>query len=139
MNTEARIRESFGKQQLMATIGAEVSRVGEGVVELTLPYRQDLTQQHGYLHAGIVTTLLDTACGYAALSAMPPGKEVVSVEFKVNLLSPAVGDRFRAVGVARKSGRTLTVTTGELYALSSTGEKLVALLQGTMFAVDGAS
>src|SRR6185295_1402506 len=90
------IKQSFAKQTIMALISAELSRVEPGVIEITLPYRADLTQQHGYLHAGIVTTIADSACGYAAYSLMPPNSEVLSVEFKVNLLRPAKGEKFIA-------------------------------------------
>src|SRR5512144_1122913 len=90
------LRESFAQQAIMRLIGAELTRVEPGVVEISLPYRPDLTQQHGYLHAGIVTTIADSACGYAAYTLMPPGSGVLSVEFKVNLLRPARGERFVA-------------------------------------------
>jgi uncharacterized protein (TIGR00369 family) len=90
------IRQSFARQSVMRVIGAELGRVEPGFVEITLPYRTDLTQQHGYLHAGLVSTIADTACGYAAFSLMPPGSEVLSVEFKLNLLRPARGEHFVA-------------------------------------------
>src|SRR5215216_6136815 len=95
---DARVRASFARQRAMHTIGARIVRVEPGEVELELPFRDDLTQQHGFLHAGIVTTLVDSACGYAALSLLDREAAVLSVEFKVNLLAPAVGDRLRAVG-----------------------------------------
>lgn len=134
-SVDARIRESFARQAAMKLIGAEVVSVQPGEVVLSLVHKPELTQQHGYLHAGVITTLLDSAAGYAALTTMPEGKEVVSVEFKVNMLSPAVGERFRAVGQVRRAGKTLTVVTAEAFALQDGQEKLVALLQGTMFAV----
>ncbi len=133
---EARIRESFSRQRLMQTLGISLARVERGEVELQLGFDSALTQQHGYLHAGVVTSMLDSAAGYAALSTMPEGKEVVSVEFKVNLMSPAEGERFRAVGKVARAGRTLTVCTAELFAARAGEERVVALLQGTMFAVD---
>jgi uncharacterized protein (TIGR00369 family) len=121
----------------MHTIGAELVRVEPGEVELVLPFRDDLTQQHGFLHAGIVTTLLDSACGYAALSLMDRDSAVLSVEYKVNLLAPAVGERVRAVGRVVRPGRTLLVCTGEVTALDRGGESLVTMMQATMMAVRG--
>src|SRR4051794_28165997 len=91
---EARVRASFAKQQFMATLGAQLERVAIGEVAIALPFRADLTQQHGFLHAGVVTSVVDSACGYAALSVMEPGAAVLSVEFKVNLLAPAEGTHF---------------------------------------------
>ncbi len=130
-----RVRASFDQQQAMRLIGAELISVTAGEVELALPFRPELTQQQGFVHAGVITTLLDSACGYAALTAMPEGSEVVSVEFKVNLLAPAVGQRFRAVGKVRRAGKTLVVCTGEAFALKDGQEKLVSLMQATMFTV----
>lgn len=130
------MRGSFDQQEAMRTLGAELVRVETGEVEIALPYSPRIAQQHGYVHAGVLAAVLDSACGYAALTRMPAGKEVVSVEFKVNLLAPAVGDRFRAVGKARRSGRTLTVCTAEAFATAGGKETLVALMQATMFAVD---
>ena len=121
----------------MATIGARLVRVEPGEVELELPFREDLTQQHGFLHAGIVTALVDSACGYAALSLMDAESAVLSVEYKVNLLAPAVGERMRAIGRVIKPGRTLLVCTGEVIAVSAGEESVVTALQGTMMAVRG--
>ena len=121
----------------MATIGARLVRVEPGEVELELPFRDDLTQQHGFLHAGIVTTLVDSACGYAALSVMDKDAAVLSVEYKVNLLAPAVGERMRAVGRVVKSGRTLVVCTGEVIAVAAETESVVTMMQATMMAVRG--
>lgn len=133
-----RVQASFDRQQAMKLIGTELVSVSAGEVELALPFRPELTQQAGFVHAGVMTTLLDSACGYAALTAMAPGQEVVSVEFKMNLLAPAVGERFRAVGKVRRAGRTLVVCTGEAFALKDGQEKLVCLMQATMFSVGGA-
>jgi len=117
----------------MGLIGAELSRVEPGVVEIILPYRVDLAQQHGYLHAGIVTTIADSACGYAAYSLMPPNSEVLSVEFKVNLLRPAKGERFVAVAEVVKAGKTLTVVCADVFGLDHEGKReLVATMLGTM-------
>jgi len=120
----------------MQLIGAELSRVEPGVVEISLPYRAELTQQNGYLHAGIVTTIADSACGYAAYSLMPAGSEVLSVEFKVNLLRPAKGDKFRARAEVIKPGKTLTVVKADVFGLSEAEEEtLVASMLGTMFCI----
>jgi len=121
----------------MRTFGVTLKRVAPGEVDLALPFRADLTQQHGFLHAGVVTAVVDSACGYAALSLMEPGAAVLSVEFKVQLLAPARGAWFRGLGRVVRAGRTLTVVTGEFRAgpdQASDGE-LVALLTGTMMAV----
>jgi len=132
---EQRVRDSFARQQFMATLGATLELVRPGEAFIALPFSKALTQQHGFLHAGVVTSVMDSACGYAALSLMEPGTGVMSVEFKVNLLAPAAGNRFVAVGRVVKSGRTLTVCHGELRAVQDDGEVLVAVLQGTMMAV----
>ena len=122
----------------MHTLGIEIAGVAPGEVILDLPFRDDLVQQHGFLHAGVVTTAMDSACGYAALTLMEPGAAVLSVEFKVNLLAPARGRRFRAVGRVVRAGRTITVVSGELLAFDaeSGGDgRLVAILTGTMMSV----
>ena len=127
------IKQSFTKQTIMGLIGAELSRVEPGIIEITLPYRADLAQQHGYLHAGIVTTIADSACGYAAYSLMPPNSEVLSVEFKVNLLRPAKGVKFLAVAEVVKAGKTLTVVRADVFGLDHEGRReLVATMLGTM-------
>ena len=133
-NYETRIRASFAKQVFMGMLGARLERIAPGEVTIALPFRADLTQQNGFLHAGVVTSVVDSACGYAALSVMEPGADVLSVEFKVNLLAPAQGTEFLAVGRVVRSGRTLVVVTGELRATSGAGETVVALMQGTMIA-----
>ena len=127
---EARIRTSFAQQAFMTMLGARLQRVALGEVAIALPFRSDLTQQNGFLHAGVVTSVVDSACGYAALSVMEPGADVLSVEFKVNLLAPAQGKEFLAVGRVVRSGRTLVVVSGELLA----GGTVLALMQGTMIA-----
>jgi uncharacterized protein (TIGR00369 family) len=134
---EARVRASYARQRAMTTIGAQLVRVEAGEVELELPFRDDLTQQHGFLHAGIVTTLVDSACGYAALSLMDRESAVLSVEYKVNLLAPAVGERMRAIGRVIKAGRTLIVCTGEVMAVTGDTESIVTVMQATMMAVRG--
>ena len=129
---EARLRENFARQAAMATLGAEIAHAAPGEVDLRMPYRPELTQQHGYLHAGIVTTLADSAAGYAAYTLMPPDAEVLSVEFKVNLMAPAMGDEFVARGRVKKAGRTLTVVTADVVAIRAGEERIVATMQGTM-------
>jgi uncharacterized protein (TIGR00369 family) len=129
------VRCSFAQQSIMNLIGASLSLVEPGIIEITLPYRQDLTQQNGYLHAGIVTTIADSACGYAAFTLMPPGAGVLSVEFKVNLLRPARGDSFVARAEVIKAGKTLTVVRADVFALSAAERSLIATMQGTMIRV----
>jgi len=130
-----RVRASFAKQQLMTTIGATLERVEPGRVDIRLPVRQDLTQQHGFLHAGAIATIADSACGYAALSLMPAGADVLSIEFKVNMLSPATGDAIVARGVVIRAGRSIMVCRADVYSISASQEKLIAAMQGTMMVV----
>ena len=132
---EARVRASFARQRVMGTIGARLSRVAPGEVEIELPFREDLTQQHGYLHAGIVAAVVDSACGYAALTLAPAGAEVVSIEFKLNLLAPAVGERFVARARVKRAGRNVTVCAGDLFAFAGGAEKMVATMLATMMTV----
>jgi uncharacterized protein (TIGR00369 family) len=133
----ADVRKSFAAQSIMQTIGAQLSRVEPGVVEISLPYRKDLTQQNGYLHAGIITTIADSAAGYAAFSLMPAGAGVLSVEFKVNLLRPASGETFLARAEVIKAGKTLTVVRADVFGISGNERTLVATMQGTMFCKTG--
>ncbi len=117
----------------MGLLGARLARVSLGEVDIELPFRSDLVQQHGYLHAGATTAIADSACGYAALSLMPAAVAVLSVEYKVNLLAPAIGSRFLALGRVIKSGRTVTVVRGEVLAFTEQGEaSQVLVMQGTM-------
>lgn len=132
---EARVRGSFARQTLMKTIGAFLIRVSRGEVEIELPFRDDLSQQHGFLHADIVTALADTACGYAALSLMPLDAAVLTVEFKVNLLSPAKSERVVARGRVMKPGRTLTVCAGDVVAVTNGEQKAIATMLATMMAI----
>jgi uncharacterized protein (TIGR00369 family) len=135
-DTENRIRESIGRQTLLTTLGVTVAELAGGRVALDLPYRADLCQQNGYMHAGAITALADSACGYAAASLMPADRDVLTVEFKVNLLRPARGDRFRAVGQVVRAGRTLTVCSAQVVAWAGGSEQEpVALMQATMMAV----
>ena len=133
---EERVRASFQRQALMSLIGARLVAVDRGVVDIELDFRNDLTQQGGVLHAGAVTSILDSACGYAALTMMPDGAEVVSVEFKVNLMRPASGDSFVAEGRVLKAGRTLSVVRGDAHASTAQGRVLVATMLATMMRVD---
>jgi uncharacterized protein (TIGR00369 family) len=131
-----RNQTKFRKTDDNGTHRGELSRVEAGVVEITLPYRPDLAQQHGYLHAGIVTTIADSACGYAAYSLMPPETEVLSVEFKVNLLRPAKGETFLAVAEVVKAGKTLTVVRADVFGMDHDGQReLIATMLGTMICI----
>jgi len=132
---ERRVRASFDRQQFMATLGARLEHVSPGEIIIGVPFDAALTQQHGFLHAGAVSGVIDSACGYAALSLMPPDAAVLSVEFKLNLLAPALGEHFRGVGRVLRAGRTLTVCSGELLAVQSGRETTVAIMQATMMAV----
>lgn len=116
----------------MALLGAALDRVEAGVVEISVGYRPDLTQQHGYLHAAVTTAIADSACGYAALTLTPAGCEVVSVEFKVNLLRPAVGERFVAAGCVLRPGRTLSVVRGDVSAMTDGRSTLIATILATL-------
>lgn len=132
---ERRVRDSFARQRAMTTLGATLAHVAPGEVDILLPFREELTQQHGFLHAGITTAIVDTACGYAALSLMPPGAAVLSVEYKVNLLAPGQGERFLARGRVLKPGRTITVCSGEVIATRGREERLVAVMSATMMSL----
>lgn len=138
-DTERRVRESFARQQAMATIGARIAAVRRGEVEIALPYGAALTQQHGFIHAGNIAMIADTACGYAALSVMPPDTAVLTTEFKLNLLSPAKGERLIAVGRVVRPGRRLIVCLGEVFAEEATGRKQVALMTASMMVVETAT
>jgi len=136
-NFESRVRESFARQQLMQTLGAALTLVAPGVVEIELPYQAGLTQQHGFLHAGVIASVLDSACGYAAFSLMPADAAVLSVEFKVNLLAPARGERLLARAEVKRAGRTVTVCTADAFAVEGGQSKVVATMLGTMMCVRG--
>lgn len=130
-----RIRESFDKQTIMTTIGAELTEVTAGTVTIELPYNRDLCQQHGFLHAGIVTTIVDSACGYAAYTLMPADAEVLTVEFKANFMVPAKGERFVAQGRVIRAGRTLTIAQGDVWAILNGEQKHIVMMQATIMAV----
>jgi uncharacterized protein (TIGR00369 family) len=132
---ERRVRDSFERQRFMATLGATLDVVRAGEIHIRFSHREELTQQHGFLHAGVLASVADSACGYAALSLMEPGCGVLSVEFKINMLAPAAGERFVAIGRVVRSGRTITVCSGEV--LAEDGTSPVAMMQATMMAVRG--
>jgi uncharacterized protein (TIGR00369 family) len=132
-----RVRASFERQDAMRTIGATLARVEPGVVAIELPWARALTQQHGFLHAGMVATALDSACGYAGFSLMPADAAVLTIEYKINLLAPAKGQRFRMEGVVIKPGRTVTVAEGKAYAIEDGREKLIATMGCTLMALFG--
>ena len=134
---DARVRQSFARQAAMRTLGATLSVVKAGQVEITLPWAEPLTQQHGFLHAGMVATALDSACGYAGFSLMAADAAVLTIEFKINLLAPAQGQSFRMVGTVVKPGRTVTVCEGHAWAIDGGREKLVATMGCTLMAVVG--
>jgi uncharacterized protein (TIGR00369 family) len=132
---ESRVRASFNNQQVMQAIGAKLVTVGCGEARIELPFSPELTQQHGYIHAGIIGTIVDSACGYAAYTLMPADSEVLTVEYKVNFLAPATGEKFVAIGRVIKPGRTLTVCAGEVWAYNQGEKKQVAVMQATMMMV----
>jgi len=132
-----RVRESFAKQAIMRTFEARLTDVLPGRVEITMPFRDDLTQQHGFLHAGAIATIVDSACGYAAYSLMPADAAVLSIEFKVNMLAPAKGERLIARASVIRAGRQIIVCSGDAFMLSGGAEKHVASMTGTMMTVRG--
>jgi uncharacterized protein (TIGR00369 family) len=133
---ETEVRSSFAKQTAMTSIGAQLVRVEAGVVEIAIPYSSDLTQQNGFMHAGIITTIADTACGYAAYTLMPVNSDVLSVEFKMNLLRPAKGSTFVAAAEVIKPGRTLTVVRADVFARSDEHDReLIATMLATMISL----
>ena len=133
---EARVRDSFAKQTIMATIGASVASVKPGEVEIVLPFSDKVLQQHGFVHAGVVATIADSACGYAALSVMPREAAVLTTEFKINLLAPAKGERLRAVGRVVRAGKKLIVTLGEVFAEEGGQSKQIALITASLMVID---
>lgn len=136
-NFAERVRDSFAHQGAMKTLGAVLGVVAPGAVDIELPWSAGLTQQHGFLHAGMVATALDSACGYAGFTLMGEDAAVLTIEFKINLLAPAQGETFRMVGTVIKAGRTVTVAEGHAYAVHNGQEKLVATMGCTLMAVLG--
>jgi uncharacterized protein (TIGR00369 family) len=134
---EARVRASFARQGLMTTLGASLIRVSPGLVEIALPTSAAISQQHGFVHAGALASIADSAAGYAALTLMPPGAGVLTAEFKINLLAPGIGERITARGRVIKAGRTLTLAQTDVFAMHEGREKQIALLTATLMAVEG--
>jgi len=134
---ESRVRASFARQRFMSTLGATMTRVQAGEVDIDLPFDLDLTQQHGFLHGGAIASVLDTACGYAASTLMPSDAGVLTVEFKLNFLAPSAGERFRFTGRVRRAGRTLTFVEGDAVAVADGRARIVAPMQATMMTVQG--
>ena len=133
----ARVRASFDRQGAMRLIGARLTELRPGYCTIELPYRDDLTQQHGYIHAGIVSAIADSAGGYAGFTLFPPDASVLTVEYKMNLLAPAAGERLVAVGEVVKQGRTLAITRGEVYAVDGGRRSLCAIMQQTLMVMAG--
>ncbi|MGW0353698.1 PaaI family thioesterase [Nocardia nova] len=136
---QARIRESFERQGLMRHLGARLAHIGPGRVHIELPHRPEVTQQHGYVHAGATSAIADSAGGYAAYTLFPDDSSVLTVEYKINLLAPAEGDHLEAVGVVLKSGRTLTVCRLEVFGVRDDRRTLIATGQQTLICLNGAS
>ena len=132
-----RVRESFARQGAMALIGAELTELAPGYCAISIRPKPEILQQHGYVHAGIVATIVDTAGGYAGFSLFPADSSVLTVEFKLNLLAPATGDRLVAEGFVIKPGRTLAITRGEVHAETGGKRTLVALMQQTLMVMHG--
>jgi uncharacterized protein (TIGR00369 family) len=133
----ARIETSFGKQSFMTTLGARLTRVAAGEVDIAMPVSEHLSQQHGFVHAGAVASIADSAAGYAGLSLMPEGAGVLTVEFKISLLAPAAGEALIAKGRVVKAGRTLTLATAEVFAVKGDASKLCAVLSATLMTIAG--
>jgi uncharacterized protein (TIGR00369 family) len=133
---EKKVRDSFGRQLFMSTIGAEMISVGRGTVEIRFPFNSKLTQQNGFVHGGAVTSIMDSACGYAALSMASEDSEVLAVEFKVNLLAPGVGESFVARASVKRAGKRLAVCTADAFAVQAGEEKLIATMLATMMKMD---
>jgi uncharacterized protein (TIGR00369 family) len=131
---EAVVRASFARQTFMASLGAALEEVGPGRIVVSVPFRAEHAQQNGFLHAGVITSVADSACGYAALTMAPAGFDVLAVEFKINLLRPAVAPRFLARAHVLRAGRTLTAARADVYGLTDRGEELVAAMMSTVIA-----
>ena len=135
----ARVRSSFERQGAMRLIGARLADVNPGYCAIELPYRDDLTQQHGYIHAGIVSAIADSAGGYAGFTLFPADASVLTVEYKLNLLAPAKGERLIAEAEVVKPGRTLVITRGEVYAQDGDKRQLCAIMQQSLIVLSGKS
>lgn len=132
-----RVRDNFLQQGAMGTLGAAITHLAAGEVDISFDWAPGLTQQHGFIHAGMLSTAMDSACGYAGFSLMPADAEVLTIEFKSNLLAPAKGQRFRCEGRVLKPGRTIVVVEGRAYAIDNGKEKLCATMQCTLMALQG--
>jgi uncharacterized protein (TIGR00369 family) len=133
----ARVKSSFDRQEAMRLIGARIADLGPGFCSIELPFRHDLTQQHGYIHAGIVSAIADSAGGYAGFTLFPAGSSVLTVEYKLNLLAPASGERLIAEAEVVRPGRTLSITRGEVYAETAGKRALCAVMQQTLMVMAG--
>ena len=134
---EANVRGSFARQSVMSLIGAEMGALSPGHCEIRLPFRADLTQQNGFFHAGITSTIVDSAGGYAGLTLMPKGSDVLTVEFKLNLLAPADGEYLVAEGQVLKPGKNLVIARGEVYAIKNGKATHCATMQQTLMTMHG--
>ncbi len=132
-----RVARSFDRQGAMGMLGAELTRVEQAMVEIELPFDPKLTQQHGFLHAGVISAALDTACTYAAYTVIEPDVSILTIEFKVNLMSPGRGERFLFRGEITKPGSTIIVADGRGYAIGDGPAKLIASMTGTMMVIRG--
>ena len=132
-----RITASFARQGAMRLIGAELTRIEHGTIEIELPFKDELTQQHGFLHAGVISAALDSACSYAAYTVLDPDASLLTIEFKVNLMSPGRGERFLFRGEVTKPGSTIIVADGRAYAIDDGPAKLIASMTGTKMVIRG--
>ncbi len=132
-----RVTQSFAKQGAMHTIGARLVKVQTGEVEIRLPMTAAISQQHGFLHAGILSTALDSACGYASSTVMPASSGVLTIEFKVNLMAPGDGEEFIMIGTVTKPGRTIVFAQGQAFAVKQGKQKLIATMSTTCMVVTG--
>lgn len=132
-----RVRDSFALQGAMSTLGAQLTHLAPGAVDISFDWAPGLTQQHGFIHAGMLSAALDSACGYAGFSLMPEDAGVLTIEFKINLLAPAQGQRFRCEGRVLKPGRTIVLAEGQAFAIDGGQEKLCATMHCTLMAVQG--
>ncbi len=129
---EQTVRDSFAKQGLMQHLSATLTEVSPGQMTISVPYSPNFTQQHGFFHAGVATSIVDVACGYAAYSLMPPSSEVLTIEFKANFVSPAIGQQLMAKGRVIKPGRTITVCQGDVYCVNDGEQKLCATMLASL-------
>lgn len=134
-DARTKVRSSFNGQTAMKLVGANITRIDPGEVEIELPYSPQTTQQHGFLHGGVIGMALDTACGFASLSLMPADVGVLTVEYKLNFLAPGQGEKFQMIGRVRKAGRTLMVAQGDAYAWTAGNARLVATMTATMMCI----